>query len=335
MSTSASEQNASAPASSKPERVKRSLIVDGEPWDRYHLDSILPLREQYPNEKEFGFLLRHYWMPATQLQYRQSSRWIAPDGTVKKRNVEIHRKMARCRSNECLWREKVLTIKTLDGSATNSSDATEELCSYDCYDQAFRTRAILSHGPYAPVDISAARRQALYRMPMLVPPGPIPFGFSWYTRIGDDHMNYQLETEEYAGETSVLIIRREGRYTLWLPEASKADIKNPRHDALYFHPRSNNFVTVSGNENANTMTRVITERKGVTLFSSNRCVVLEDRYFDSVVAAEGPWASLVGITNQMLIRLVHSVPTSDVSQPEPFTDDNRGRVSSEHHCFIK
>ena len=47
----------------------KSLITD-EPWDCYHLESVLPLKETYRENTEFGFLLRHYWIPATILTFR-------------------------------------------------------------------------------------------------------------------------------------------------------------------------------------------------------------------------------------------------------------------------
>ena len=46
------------------EKPERTLITE-EPWDCYHLESLLPLKETYRENTEFGFLLRHYWIPAT------------------------------------------------------------------------------------------------------------------------------------------------------------------------------------------------------------------------------------------------------------------------------
>ena len=51
----------------------------------------------------------------------------------------------------------------------------------------------------------------------------MPIGFCWYAKVGDDYMNYRLDAEDHIGETSVLVIRREGRYTTWVAEIS------PRH----------------------------------------------------------------------------------------------------------
>ncbi len=102
--------------------------------------------------------------------------------------------------------------------------------------------------------------------------------------MGDDYMNYQLEAEERVGETSVLVIRRKGRYTTWLTEDGPA----------------------SGN--GQETTSVVTERQGVTLCAWDRGVVLEDRLWDHVVEAGESQAFCVGTTNQMVTRLVRSCP---------------------------
>ena len=86
-------------------------------------------------------------------------------------------------------------------------------------------------------------------------------------------MNFRLEAEEQVGETSVLGIRREGRYT-----------KRPS-------------------------TSVVTERQGITLFAWNRGTVLEDRFQDSIVEAGESSSSQVGTITQTVTRLVRSCPT--------------------------
>ncbi len=80
-------------------------MITEEPWDCYHLESLLPLKETYRENTEFGFLLRHYWIPATILQFRQSSQTTYADGKVDWLELEIERKMARCRSNEWVYNE--------------------------------------------------------------------------------------------------------------------------------------------------------------------------------------------------------------------------------------
>lgn len=72
----------------------RGRLITQEPWDRYHLESLLALKETYRENTEFGFLLRHYWIPATVLTFRQSSRRAFPDGRMEHRDLATRRKMA-------------------------------------------------------------------------------------------------------------------------------------------------------------------------------------------------------------------------------------------------
>jgi hypothetical protein len=53
---------------------------------------------------------------------------------------------------------------------------------------------------------------------------------------------------------------------------------------------------------------VVTERKGTTLFAWNRGAVLEDRFEDRIVEADGRWASAVGAMSQVVTRLIRSCP---------------------------
>ena len=208
------------------EKPDRTLITD-EPWDCYHLESLLPLKETYRENTEFGFLLRHYWIPATILTFRQSSRTTfprprgavrlgdrTPDGSLPVERVSLAREDS---SGRWRWERQRAIL-------------SEMLWSYDCYEQTFWSdKPILFALPTAE-QRTEARRQALYRLSMLCPPGPVPIGFSWHAKVGDDYMNFRLEAEKQLGETSVLVIRRQGRYTLWLPEKSQQRrTAQPRH----------------------------------------------------------------------------------------------------------
>ena len=218
----------------------KSLITD-EPWDCYHLGSLLPLKEIYRENTEFGFLIRHYWIPATILTYRQSSRTALSNVSVELCELEIERKMARCRSNECLWRKKVFQLSSGNGNG-DESDArpliSEMLCSYDCYDQTYVSHKPVLFAQPTPDQKTEARRQALYRLPMLCPPGPVPIGVAWHAKVEDHYMNFCLEAEESIGErgTSVLVVRREGRYTEWLPEESVAPKGGAKSDFVVTEP---------------------------------------------------------------------------------------------------
>lgn len=271
--------------------VEYRRLLSDTAWDNYDLHSLLALREIGPTEREFGFLLRHYWIPATELDYRQAWRLTLPDGAVHHGGCDIHRAMARCRSNECLWRE---TIRWPVSAEHNAADSvlSELLCSYDCYDQTYASARPIAFAPPAAEQKVEARRQALYRLPMLVPPGPVPLGFAWYARVGDDYMNFRLETEEQIGTTPVLVIRREGRYTVRLARETAGT--NGGHEPM----------------------SIVTERKGVTITATNRCAILEDRVWERVVEASGATAGCVGVTNEIITRLIRSrPPDSDSNIP--------------------
>jgi hypothetical protein len=269
---------------------RKPLITD-EPWDHYHLESLLPLKETCRENTEFGFLLRHYWIPATVLTFRQASRTAFQDRRVEERECEIERTMARCRSNECLWREKVFPISA-DGKR-EQTPISEMLCSYDCYEQTYATAGPILFAPPTAEQKLEARRQALHRLPVLCPPGPNPIGFCWYAKVGDDYMNYRLEAEEHIGETSVLVIRREGQYTTWV--AKEAFLTGT--------------VGMAGRaEFEKEKTATILRREGMTLFSWNRGAVLEDRYQDRVIEADGQPRSNVGASVRVVTRLVRSCP---------------------------
>jgi hypothetical protein len=132
---------------------------------------------------------------------------------------------------------------------------------------------------------------------MLCPPGPVPIGFSWYAKVDDDYMNYRLEAEERLGETSVLVVAREGRYTTWVSMKSERKGNGSSNES----PRE----APGGSVNA---IRVVTERKGITLFAWNRGAVLEDRFEDRVIWGDGHLAATPGAMSQVVTRLIRSCP---------------------------
>jgi hypothetical protein len=105
--------------------------------------------------------------------------------------------------------------------------------------------------------------------------------------VGDDYMNYRLAAAEYVGETSVLIIRREGRYTAWFSEEPTVEAK---------------------------VVPVVMERRGITLFAWNRGMVLEDRFLDRVIEANDCLASDSCTTSQVVTRLIRSCPETIAKQ---------------------
>jgi hypothetical protein len=271
-------------------------LITGASWDCYNLESLLPLKETHQETTKFGFLLRHYWLPETVLTFRKSLQTTFKNGRLELRDFEIERQLARCRSNECLWREKIYPVKASNENAKRSV-IREVLCSYDCYEQTFIAAQPILFMPLNPWQIGEARRQALSCLPFVCPPGPVPLGFSWYAQVGNDSMNYYLEDERHIGDTSVLVIRRKGCCKKFVPQANHGE------DAL-FSP----FSETSGTRSNEGMTCVI-EREGITLFAWNRGIVLEDRVFDRVVAVgEDRLVSVEGAANQTILRLIRSSP---------------------------
>ncbi len=258
-------------------------MITEEPWDCYHLESLLPLKETYRENTDFGFLLRHYWIPAAILQFRQSSRTTFPDGKVDWLESEIERKMARCRSNECLWREKVRSAAAPHGSVEVPGLRSEMLCSYDCYEQTFHSAKPILFAPLAPDQKTEARREALYRLPILCPPGPVPSGFAWYGKVDDDYMNFRLDAQERIGETSVLVIRRKGRYTVRLPEEISAGRRRQDGSVCRAAPTHHAFC--------------VKLRRGVG-----------GRLMDRVIDRDCCLASTVSTMTQMVARLIRSCP---------------------------
>jgi hypothetical protein len=257
---------------------------------------LLPLKETYRETTKFGFLLRHYWIPETVLTFRKSLQTTFENGRLELQDFEIERKLARCRSNECLWREKIYLAKASNENAKRSV-IREMLCSYDCYEQTFIAAQPILFMPLNPRQREEARRQALSCLPFVCPPGPVPLGFSWYAQVGNDYMNYYLEDEQSIGDTSVLVIRRKGCYKKLIPKANDGQ-------GVFFSPFPETSDIVS-NEG---MTCVI-EREGITLFAWNRSIVLEDRIFDRVVAVgDDRFVSVEGATNQTILRLIRSSP---------------------------
>jgi hypothetical protein len=186
----------------------------------------------------------------------------------------------------------------------------ETLCSYDCYEQTFRSAKPILFAPPTPDQKTEARRQALYRLPMLVPPGPVPIGFRWYAKVDDDYMNYRLDAEERLGETSLLVIRREGRYTTWICRESVNPVCGIPNE-----------TRIEGSGGGAKAIRMITERTGVTLFAWNRAVVSEDRFEDRVVEADDCLASTRGVATQVVTRLIRSTPDK-LAEPVPRRSQN-------------
>lgn len=249
--------------------------IPEQSWDTYNLSALLSVQQAEDPNHELGFLLRHYWIPVTLLTFKRSCQVTYADGTATCVEASIHRRMVRCRSGDCIWREKVsFAAEGPFSQGDRELGISETLCCYDRYEQSYRTKQVLSFDPPVPRDATEAKRAALLRLPIVVPPGPVPVGFCWYGRVEDDYMSFRLDAEERVGETTVLVIRREGRIAV-------RDLAD---------------------------SPVVVEREGITLFAPGRSVVLEDRCRDRIVDGNGDFGSCVGATACVVTRLTRSAP---------------------------
>jgi len=166
-------------------------------WDAIHPDSLLNLAGVRRVTHEFGFLLRHYWMPGTELTYER---------VTESTRARIVRRPGKCNADAIWWRETV---------QDSSDDSVRSVCFciYDRSAQTFRTQGILDE-TIEPESIEDARIQAFWNQPILTPLLPIPLGFQWHVSAENGYMDFLLESETTVGDMPVLFVRRYGRFTL-------------------------------------------------------------------------------------------------------------------------
>ncbi len=156
--------------------------------------TLLPLIGVRRMSRQFGFLLRHYWLPATELTFERTT---CRDSEPMVSET-IVRRPARCDADVCHWRETV--------------DDSTVLRIYDRSDQTLRTREITGHET-RPESERDARIQAFLHVPILTPLLPIPLGFQWHVATDEgDFMDFALESVAEVGDMPVLFVRRQGRF---------------------------------------------------------------------------------------------------------------------------
>lgn len=221
-------------------------------WDAIDPNLLLPLLGVRRMSREFGWVMRPYWMPWTELTYRRSiHRTVAATGSDPAASCyeTIVQRPARCDADTFWWRETVLNRGgATDGFARFLSTPSEEhFCIYDRSEQTFRTRAITGR-TMEPEDMQAARIQAFLRQPILMPLLPIPVGFRWHVAADNGYMEFVLESQTVENDMPVLFVRRHGKF-----EAEGIGA---------------------------------VERTGMTAYASERSIVLEDRTHDRVSGTE-------------------------------------------------
>ncbi len=265
------EQRADAPPDDRPA------------WDAVHLDTLVRLVGVNEMTSKFGYLLRHYWFPATRLEYMTTRRQQTP----RMRDIETSRRwtqeMLRCDTDSCTWRERVIESRgNFHGLLQFSPPKKrEEICVYDRARQTFR-RHTTTNFEWQPENDADARDQAILSLPLLTPLLPLPLGFTWHVRNELNHLEFTLEALERVDNMPVLLIRRRGEVRL--DQFFRSGNAYPHRFRLY--------------------------REGVTLYALDRGVILQDRTYD-VVRSENSLSDYDGMetwTTRTLLK--SSLPES-------------------------
>ena len=244
-------------------------------WDWINVDALLKLAGTREAESDFGFLLRHYWTPATELEYEIIREQISSDVVLREEFV-LSQRMLKCDADICLWRETLLERKVpAAGPLAIGRPVCEQICTFNRSKQNFRV-----------TDLSGASDESIsgpgcvfLMQPVLTPLLPMPVGFRWHVANDSGYMNFHLEFHVTSSNSSVLLIRRHGKFSLnRTEETARSSGQNLR-----------------------------IEREGVTAFSPARSLVLEDRTRDRVqVTSSNSCSSEVYLYSTQ--RLVRSGP---------------------------
>ena len=242
---------------------------------------------------EFGYLFRHYWIPATNLRYETSTVQLFPDGHMSVNRRSITQRMTKCDANSCTWREKTTLLDEAHEEQYRFYPASEgeSICEYDRSQQAFYERAIGSSGETSRI---TAQQHALLRQPILTPLLPIPCGFQWHVRAKQadenaDYLEYTLESVRQINGMTVLFVRKRGEFYL---------------DGLL---RYKGFTWRFGTPS---YARLRIVRSGITAYSLDRSVVLEDRTHD-VVMSDHQRLPVRGLETWNIRKLVESLEPLD------------------------
>ena len=239
-------------------------------WDAIDVAALLPLVGIRHTTDEFGYLLRHYWLPSTELTYETLTEQKFPEHDVLRASSRIIRIPAKYDANWLLFRE--MTSKSAQNGIVRFSpdQSSEKLCEYNRFDQTFRTISGKERWPEADAD---ARKQAFLFQPVLTPLLPIPLGFRWHVEGEDgEYMDFVLESKSLANGTPVLFVRRRGRFSL----------------DTYF--KNGTLIRQ----------KFSVDREGLTAISLQRSVILEDRTHDKIRGISS--GDLDTFTTQKLIQ---------------------------------
>ena len=252
-----------------------SVITSVQPdWDVIDPSALLELVGFRKTTTEFGYLLRHYWMPDTEIQFRVVTEQHAPNGDMQTAEQIIRQTPAKCDADRFFWREHVLKRHGEENLIHCSPFRPDEtLCVYDRSAQTFRWGRPLDFERQPVTDVEAMS-QAFLSQPVLTPLMPILVDFAWHVRHDEGYLDFTLESATWQGEMTVLFIRRKGKFRL---NAFYRDGQRYEQDYLV-------------------------EREGVTAYALERSMILEDRTRDVLRSAKPMLDGLVTETRRTLIR---------------------------------
>ncbi|MGL6193797.1 MAG: hypothetical protein ACRC2T_03135, partial [Thermoguttaceae bacterium] len=236
-------------------------------WDEIDTASLLQLVSFRKTNSRFGQLLRHYWIPATELTYKRT--------TTQNNGVNIEtvtRKMTGCDADKCTWREKTESQNENTGQLIRFTTPSEkeQLCTYNRSSQTFCQQDVISNEQcYA-----NGRVAAFLNVPILTPLLPIPLGFTWFVESENGYMEFTLKSQTQIGDMPVIIISRKGEITV---------------DAYFQNGKKHK-----------TNTKI--HREGVTAYATDRFMILEDRTCDTVLETDVPMLQNLETTTVLKLK---------------------------------
>jgi len=195
-------------------------------WDEIDTDSLLQLVNYRQVSTGFGYLLRHYWMPATQLTWQITTRQQLPGMKILEVTKWTEHRMLKCDADQCVWREKIRKLGSLNKYLIGFSRprVDEYICTYNRSEQTFQSYHIHQFVP-RPEQQYDARNEAFMQQPILTPLLPIPIGFTWHVRNEEGYMELTLESVKNIEGMTILFVRRKGMIvfnTLYLSGRSRS-----------------------------------------------------------------------------------------------------------------
>lgn len=230
-------------------------------WNQIDPDLLIRLSGFRQMSTEFGYLLRHYWIPASQLTMQITTRQKIPGKKTLKTVKWTEQRMVKCDADQCVWREKVRRIDQAHQFMVQFSRprVDEHICTYNRSEQTFRSHHVKRFTPL-PKQEYDARNEAFLQQPILTPLLPIPLGLTWHVRNEEGYLEWTLESVENVDGMTVLFIRRHGEILM---------------DTMYLSGHSTRY-------------RYRIHRQGVTAYALERSMILEDRTYDRLESLDSP-----------------------------------------------